>query len=271
MKETSQSTKTLRARELGLSRQSLYYKQKKPEEDWKLKQRIEEALRDYPSYGSRRLSLHLKLNRKKVKRVMNLFGIKAYRRRGRKWKKTKNIEVIYPNLLLTNYPQYENHIWVSDFTHWNFQNRKVYLATVMDLYTRKIVGVSIYTTHAVQLVMSALMSSINNNPRPKIYHSDNGSEYNSEIFKQALQTVGVQISRSKPGCPWENGYQESFYDKFKIDLGDPARFNTLGEFVYNIYQQIYIYNNTRIHSSLKMSPVEFSQKFAQKVKREYNN
>ena len=133
----------------------------------------------------------------------------------------------------------------------------------MDLYTRKIVGISIYTTHAVQLVLSALMSAINSNPRPKIYHSDNGSEYNSEIFKEALQTVGTLISRSKPGCPWENGYQESFYSQFKVDLGDPVRFETLGELVYEIYQLIYKYNHTRIHSALKMSPIQFALKSRQ--------
>lgn len=110
------------------------------------------------------------------------------------------------------------------------------------------------------------MSAINSNPRPKIFHSDNGSEYDSKIFIEALETIGVSISRSAPGCPWENGYQESFYDKFKVDLGDPSRFKTLGEFIYEIYRQIYIYNNTRIHTSLKMSPVQF----VLKVKENYN-
>lgn len=256
-------SKTLRTRELGISRSSLYYKKKKPEEDWKLKCKIEEVLREHPSYGSRRLALHLNLNRKGVKRVMNVFGIKAYRRRGRRFKKTKNIKVIYPNFLLTNHPQYENHIWATDFTHIPFQDKTIYVATVIDLFTRKVVGLAVYTTHATQLVISALMSALHNNPRPQIFHSDNGSEYNSDIFINALNAVGALISRSAPGCPWENGYQESFYDKFKIDLGDPNRFKTLGELVYEIYHNIYIYNNTRIHSALKMSPVQFALKIRQ--------
>ena len=254
----SDTPKILRARELGVSRQSLYYKQKKPEEDWKLKCRLEEVLREHPSYGSRRLSLYLKLNRKRIKRVMNIFSIKAYRRRGRKWKRTKNIKVIYPNILITTYPVYPNHIWTADFTHFNFQGKVVYIATVMDLYTRRIVGLSVYTTHAVQLVLSALMNAIYSNPRPMIFHSDNGSEYNSEIFISALEMLGINISRSAPDCPWENGYQESFHSQFKIDFGDPARFKTLGELVYEIYQTIYKYNHTRIHSALKMSPVQFA-------------
>jgi transposase InsO family protein len=130
-----------------------------------------------------------------------------------------------------------------------------------------VVSLSVYTTHAVQLVLSAFMNALQNNPRPVIFHSDNGSEYNSEVFVEALQTVGILISRSAPGCPWENGYQESFYDKFKIDLGDPSRFKTLGELVYKIYQTIYSYNHTRIHTALKMPP----QQFAILATREYNS
>jgi hypothetical protein len=167
-------SKTLRARELGISRGSLYYKQKKPEKNWILKCDIETVLREHPSYGSPRIALHLKRNHKPIERVMKLFGICRY--------------------------------------------------------------------------------------------CDNGSEYDSDIFIQILHTVGISIFRSAPGCPWENGYQESFYDKFKIDLGDPNRFETLGELVYEIYHTIYIYNTTRIHTSLKMSPVQF----ALKVRESYN-
>ena len=259
MTYTSKSAKTLQAREFGVARCMLYYKPKKPGKDWQMKCRIEEVLREHPSYGSRRISLHLRINRKPVKRVMNIFGIKPYRRRGRKWKKTSNIKVKYPNLLLSTYPQYENHIWATDFTYIPFHGKFVYVATVIDLYTRKIVGLSVYTTHAVQLTLSAFMSAIHSNPRPTIFHSDNGSEYNAVVFVESLNTVGVLISRSAPGCPWENGYQESFYSQFKVDLGDPSRFKTIGELVLAVYQTMYAYNHTRIHSALKMSPYQFAR------------
>lgn len=258
MMQYGETPKTLRAREFGVSRGTLYYKPKKPDKDWELKCRIEEVLREHHSYGSRRIALHLRLNRKRIKRVMNIFGIKPYRRRGRKWKKTRNIKVKYPNLLVTTYPLYENHIWATDFTYLPFQGRFVYVATVIDLYTRKIVGLSVYTTHAVQLTLSAFLSAIHSNPRPVIFHSDNGSEYNAVTFIEALETVGVRVSRSTPGCPWENGYQESFYSQFKVDLGDPSRFASIGELVLAVYQSIYTYNHTRIHSALKMSPIQFA-------------
>lgn len=247
----------LRARELGVSRRSLYYQPKKPEKDWQFKCQIETVLREHPSYGSRRLALHLQMNRKRVKRVMNLFGIKAYRRRGRKWKKPRKIAQ-YPNLLITVTPCYPNHIWVSDFTRIAYQNKVVYVATVMDIFTRKVVGLSVFTTHAVQLVLTAFLSALQHHPRPQVFHSDNGSEYNADTFLQALATLGIAVSRSRPGSPWENGYQESFYSQFKVDLGDPNRFASLGELIFAIYQTIWVYNHRRIHSALKMPPEQFA-------------
>lgn len=254
----SETSKTFRAKELGISRSTIYYKPLQPDKDWKLKCQIEEVLREHPSYGSPRIALTLNRNHKPIERVMKIFGIKAYRRRGLKWKKSRNIKVIYPNLLISTYPSYPNHIWTSDFTHVVYQGKNIYIATVMDIYTRKIIGLSVLTNHTVQLVLTALLSAIANNPRPLIYHSDNGSEYNSHVFLEVLNTLGIKISRSKPGCPWENGYQESFYSQFKIDLGDTNRFESLGELIFNIYQTIYCYNNSRIHTALKMSPNQFA-------------
>lgn len=189
---------------------------------------------------------------------MNIFGIKAYRRRGKKFKRVKNIKVIYQNLLLTTHPAYPNHIWATDFTYLSFQGRWVYVATVIDLYTRKIVGLAIQTTHTTSLVLSAFLNALHTHQRPMIFHSDNGSEYNAGVFVEALTNVGIVLSRSAPGCPWENGYQESFYLQFKVDLGDPARFKSLAALVLGVYQTIYVYNHTRIHSAFKMSPVQFA-------------
>jgi putative transposase len=253
------SNKTLLSRELNVSRGSLYYQPKQPHKDWCTKVLIEEALRERPAYGHKRLALHLKMNKKKVLRVMNLYGIKPYRRHGKKYKNTKNIQVIYPNMLLTECPQYENHIWASDFTYLKIGKKTVYACTVMDLYTKKIIGLSVMTNHTSQLTISALMDALTNHPKPKIFHSDNGKEYDAKDFKNILNIFGIQISRSKPGCPWENGYQESFYGKFKIELGELNRFHSIGELTFNIYQTIHYYNNERIHTTLKMSPNQFAQ------------
>lgn len=247
------------ARQLGVSRQSLYYVPKKESRDWLLKTRIEEALREHPSYGSRRLAIHLKLNRKRLQRVMRRFGLRPYRRRGRKYLVKKRIPVIYANLLMTTVPAYPNHVWATDFTEIKHFGKKVYIATVLDLHTRRVVGVAMALRKGVPLTMQALQGALLHEPHPVIFHSDNGREYAARAFVATLEGFGCLISRSHPGCPWENGYQESFYDKFKIELGDPERFKTLGELVAEIYRTIWAYNHTRIHSALKMAPVEFEK------------
>lgn len=258
MEDTS-LTKSARARLLGVARSTLYYAKKKTAEDWALKCRIEEVLREFPGYGFRRVALHLRLNKKKVQRVMRLFGIKAYRRRGRRYRRTKRISVIYANLLLVAIPSYQHHIWATDFTEFNWRQQKVFVATIIDLFTREIVGVSIAQRKGLALTMAALQDALFSHPRPAIFHSDNGTEYRARAFVEVLETVGTAISRSKPSCPWENGYQESFYGKFKIELGDPSRFRSFGELVAEIYQAINVYNTKRIHSALRMPPRVFAQ------------
>ena len=88
----------------------------------------------------------------------------------------------------------------------------------------------------------------------------NGREYISKIFTRILTETGSQISRNAPASPWENGYQESFYAQFKIDLGDPNRFASLGELIYEIAKTIWTYNHTRIHTALKMPPALYAQR-----------
>lgn len=220
--------------------------------------KIEAMLEEHKDYGYRRVAQALSLNKKPIQRVMQKFGIKAYRRRGRKWRK-KPTEVIiqYPNLLREVVPLYPGHVWVADFTYLPFKGSFVYLATVMDVFAREVVGWAVHTHHSLPLVQQALFSALLHRSRPDIFHSDNGSEYDAAVFVSALDSVGTKISRITPGCPWENGYQESFYGRLKLSLGDTNRFKTLGELVYAIHQEMHRYNTSRIHSALTMSPAAF--------------
>ncbi|MCX6765330.1 MAG: hypothetical protein NT148_02215 [Candidatus Nealsonbacteria bacterium] len=143
MIERQKKSKSLMAKALGISRSSIYYKSKKFAKDWELKTEIEKALGRHPSYGYRRIALYLKINKKRAQRVMKIFGMRAYRRRGRKPKKKGLANIFYPNLLKTNCPGYPNHIWVSDFTYIPFKGKFLYLATVMDLFTRDVIGWSV--------------------------------------------------------------------------------------------------------------------------------
>lgn len=247
------------ARALGVSRASLYYVSRQDKKDWALKVRIEEELRRHPSYGSRRLAIALHISRPRAQRVMRLFGIKPYRRHGRKYRKY-TAGRLFPNLVLETVPSYANHIWATDFTELVFHGKKVYVSTVLDLFTRKAVGVHVAVRKGTALTMQTLANALFHHARPAIFHSDNGSEYKAKAFIGTLEECGITISRSRPGCPWENGYQESFYGKFKVDLGDPNRFRTLGELTAEVYHTLWRYNHTRIHSALKMPPAVFAQK-----------
>lgn len=251
--------KTLLAQSLGVSRRSLYYAPKQPGKDWLTKQQIEQTLRDHPSYGHKRLAKHLGINKKRVLRVMKLYGIKPYRRTTKKvYKKPK--DSVFPNLLLSEDPQGNGDIYASDFTHIvKYENKWVYLATILDLWNREIVGWSVLTNHSTQLVMNAFLNAIHHHPPPRIIHSDQGSEYTSADYSTLVRSRGTLMSMSHPGCPWENGYQESFYGKLKIEFGDPTRFTSLGELVAALHEAIHYYNTKRIHSALGMSPRQFAK------------
>lgn len=246
----------------GLSRASLYYQPKQPFKDWQLKTRTEEALHECPSYGHKRLALHLGIGKSKILRVMKIFGIKPYRRRAKKpWKKIGKEKLIYSNLLLNNFPDCPGKIWASDFTHLRFKGGFVYLATIMDLFTREIVGFNVMASHGVSLVTGALLSALNLRAPPEILHSDQGSEYASKTYTALTSMFNIQISMSRRASPWENGYQESFYSHFKVDFGDPNRFDNLGELIYHIYQTVHTYNKDRIHSILKTSPRNYLNRY----------
>lgn len=260
--------KTSLAKQNGFSRSSLYYQKKLPLRDWALKIKIEEALHQEPSYGHKRLSDHLAIGKYKILRVMKIFGIKPYRRRAKKpWKKPGKPSRVFPNLLLKVFPSRPNQIWVSDFTHLNFKGQVVYLATVMDIFNREIVGFSVMLSHGVSLVINALFSALNQRPPPGVIHSDQGREYTAKGYVDPVELFGIKVSMSRVASPWENGYQESFYNQFKVDLGDPNRFDSLGELIYAVYQTIHHYNQNRIHTALKTSPKNYLKSYYQSIRK----
>lgn len=111
---TKPLTKIALAKQQGISVFSLYYKPKKPKQDQLLKNQIEHVLAQHPSYSHRRIAILLKMNKKKIRRVMRLFDIKPYRRRCRRFRKIKDYSLIYPNLLQSiPFPEKANQIWVS--------------------------------------------------------------------------------------------------------------------------------------------------------------
>lgn len=255
--------KTRLAKELGVSRSSLYYKPKREQIDLEVKAQIESVMVENPSYGHKRIAIALKLNKKRIRRVMKKYGLKPYRSRYKPPKPDdqNKPETIYPNLIKTFCPIRMNIVWASDFTYIKYKGRFMYLATIIDIYTREIIGWNISRYHNKYLVLGALKDALQKTKtQPKYLHSDQGSEYDSDEYTNYAEENNIQISMSKKSSPWENGFQESYYSNFKIDLQDPDSFDTLGELVEAINHTIYYYNHKRIHSELKMSPVQFRKK-----------
>ncbi len=155
---------------------------------------------------------------------------------------------------------YLHHIWAEDFTHLWFQGKWYYLATIIDLYSRRIVGWALSTRHDTDLITAALLDALSRFASPAICHQDQGSEYTSERYDIIALSSGIELSFSAKGHPWENGFQESFYRYFKIEIKAKQldRFAGVGELTTAIAGQIQYYNNERIHSALAMCPLAFS-------------
>jgi putative transposase len=262
-------TKTALAVSLGVSRSSLYYQPKRPAMDLEIKAQIESVMVEYPSYGHKRIAIELKLNKKRIRRVMKKFNLKPYRRRPRKPNKKDDLNkspTTYLNLIKYFCPIRPDIVWASDFTYIEFQGRFIYLATVMDLFTREIIGWNISRFHNKELVIGALINALSKSENPPIYiHSDQGSEYDAVDYSTLCETNKIQISMSKKASPGENAFQESFYSTFKLDLGRADRFETLGELIEALHLQIHKYNNKRIHTKLKMSPKQFREQYLERT------
>ncbi|MCX8008784.1 MAG: DDE-type integrase/transposase/recombinase [Patescibacteria group bacterium] len=170
-----------------------------------------------------------------------------------------NQKHLIPNLIKGSCPIWSEVILVGDFTRIAYKGGIIYLATYLDLYTREVVGWSVSTKHTSDLVINALFDAVKTLGKiPKIVHTDQGSEYQSKDYLAMLLKLGIQVSMSKKASPWENAYQESFYDNFKTDLGlEFDRFNSIGELVEAIHLTINYYNRRRIHTTLKMPPASF--------------
>jgi putative transposase len=252
--------KSTLAKRLGIARSTLYYKSKKAGADEEARTLIEEVMIGNPAYGHKRIAHELDWNKKRVLRLMKKFGLKPKLCRGQKWKKKGDIGLVpsgYPNLVSNWCPIEPDVVWFADFTYLKVRDSFLYLATVIDGYTKEVLGFAISKRHNRQLVKAATLEAIAFRKKlPRYFHTDQGSEYQSEEHLKLLEGMGVQVSMSEKGSPWQNGHQESFYSQFKLELGNLNHLSE-GEIVEKIYQQIYYYNHLRIHTTLKMPPRKY--------------
>lgn len=210
-------------------------------------------------YGSRRITAALRqsgvicyLNQ--VSKIMQKHGIKA--KTTRRFKNTTdsrhNLKVA-PNLLARNFRvERKDQVLVGDITYIWTHEGWLYLSTVMDLYSRKIVGWSVGKRITKELVISSLQQAYELRKPAKglIFHSDRGSQYASDEFKELLNSIGAEQSMSRKGNCWDNAVAESFFKTIKSELIYWHRFKTRNEAKLRIFEYIEIfYNRKRLHSA----------------------
>jgi putative transposase len=206
------------------------------------------------------------VNKKRVARLMRVNNIKAKTKRRFRVTTVQNSKAQpSENILKQNFTaSSENKIWTGDITYLWTNEGWVYLAVVMDVYSRKIVGWSIYNSLSAELVIMALMMAlIHRNPeRGIIFHSDRGSQYTSSSFREILKNYGIVQSNSSTGNCYDNAITESFFHTLKTELTYWEKYQTREEAKKSIFEYIEInYNRRRLHSTLGyLSPAEFEEK-----------
>lgn len=211
------------------------------------------------TYGSRRIMYQLRhdgyvIGRCRVRRLMRLAGIRARRRR--KYKVTTRSAHSYPvspNLLNQNFcTEGPNLVWVSDITYIKTMEGWLYLAVVMDLYSRKVVGWSVARNMKVEMVMNALLMAIGRRkPAPGlIHHSDRGVQYACDAYRWLLQRHGMVSSMSRSGYCLDNAVAERFFRTLKTEILVNWQDVSTEEVRRDIVDYIEMfYNSERLHSS----------------------
>jgi len=251
---------------LAIDRKSIYYQRIQEQKDLNVKKQIEEVHRTNPSYGHRRIAIALGIGNNTALRIMRKYAIKPPRRKIKKLYLTRSVtNHSYTNLIKEMIPTKPHQIFVSDLTYIKFMGRHIYLVTIEDIFTREIISAEVSDKHDSTLVLKTLKNAINKYNACEIFHCDQGSEFMAQVCTSFLEMHGVKISVSDKASPWQNGYKESFFGRFKEENGDLNRFETLGELVEEIYSYLYYYNNVRIHTKLKTNPIDFKNRYTLKV------
>lgn len=265
---------------LDVSRSSYYKWRIQPEiapadsEDLDLKNQIREIAMEFAGYGYRRMTAELQnrgfeVNRKRILRLMRQDNLLC------KKKSFKPVTTdsshglpIYPNLLKGAKITGLNQVWASDITYVQLMHEHIYLAVVLDLYSRKCIGWELSRNINSQLAMNALDRAIENrwseSAQGLVHHSDQGVQYASHDYVDCLKEHSILISMSRKGNPYDNAFAESFIKTLKVEEVYLNEHGTFEDAYKNIWRFIEkVYNNKRLHSALGYrSPEQFEMEVA---------
>ncbi len=258
---------TITCEVLKLSRSSFYHRSE-DKNDEVLKAKLLQLAVDWPTYGYRRMTHQLRregihVNHKVILRLMREMGLCQPRRRSEK--RTTNSKHPYqrfPNLVTELTIVHPDQVWVADITYVRLNRAFVYLAILMDVFTRAIRGWYLGQDLTQTLTLTALERGLSR-ATPTVHHSDQGWQYAAIEYVQRLETMGVAVSMAEVGQAWQNGYAERLIRTIReeaIDLSEYYDYNDayqrIGRFIDDVYMK------KRIHSSLGyLTPVEFEQRW----------
>ena len=248
---------------IGFTRSSYYYRSQ-PVDDISLKAAIDSLAATWPTYGSRRLTAELRrqgwtINRKRVCRLMREMGLQITRKRKRRY--TTDSDHPFPrysNLVQDLEIVQPDQVWVADITYIHLMAEFVYLAVIMDVFTRSIRGWYLGRNLGQELTLTALRRALRDRC-PEIHHSDQGIQYATTAYVELLEEQHVAISMAEIGAAWQNGYAERLIRTIKeeeVDLSEYRDYHDANQRIGRFLEDVYMHK--RIHSSLGyLTPVEF--------------
>jgi transposase InsO family protein len=252
---------------LNLPRSTFYHRPSRIEGQ-ELEAQVIQVLGEFPTYGTRRVTWQLRrppyqriVNRKRIQRLMRRKGLLRAVRKGKKG--TTNSQHAYrryPNRVKHLHVSLPDQVWVADITYIRLQREYVYLAILLDVFTRAVRGWCLSRFLDQSLTLSALRQALQTR-RPQIHHSDQGIQYAANDYTDLLHERQVAISMASVGKAEENGYAERFMRTVKeeeVDLSEYRDFNDARQQIGDFIEKVY--NHKRIHSALGyLTPVEFER------------
>lgn len=259
---------------LGISRTAYYYTPSTKQEDKDLSdlKLILAVLQEIPFYGYRKvarklLPQHPDMTRKRVRRIMRRFGLRAiFARQGLSGARKEHKK--YPYLLKGKVIRYPNQVWASDITYLKLPGGAVYLVVILDLYSRKVLSWRLSNTMDAEFCVDALEQAIEIYGVPALFNTDQGSQFTSEGFISVLEAHHIEISMDGRGRALDNIYVERLWRSLKYEDIYIKSYSNMRELREGIRKYFNFYNTERFHQSLDYLTPEMMYKSFLKERNE---